>query len=1246
MSRWAVLAGRLRTLVLTAFSVLIIAVAVVVGVGRALLPHADGLRPWLEQQMSQRVGETVHIGRLEARWPRLTPNLTLHGLRLGDDEAKGLEIDAARLEFRLPNLFDGDLNVVRLIIVGPEAILAPDDSGRWGIEMAAGIVTRGRMGTARLPTGDVLVRDARLSIRPRVGPSLVLAVPEGGISRAGDQTLFYGQIQPDRQASESSDIRFLLHHPAGQWQAAQGWLKVDDLVLGQLMPQAAASAELKETRADLEGWLDWSSSTEEVRIDLDFKLRADLTGPSLAGQATAVRDAQSLQLHLDQLITGGTSIVSRLGIGRAGSRWAVAADRIDLGAAHAALDPWASSFLPHWPSALSGVAEALELALDSSGGFSKARGRVEDLAFLYPDAGLELDGLDLALGRLGDRLSLAPSGVPAIRWPAVLDGLIELDQVGGRVLVARNSLQLEALSINGPVAAATADGWLHFDAPKPFMDLLIQVDRVGPVDPRPYLPHRIIPPPAMRWLDQALVRVDQAQGYVNLHMRAGTRVRNLQPGSYQAEIAFSGLNLDYWPEWPAARALEGEAQFIGRAFSGTLKSGRVGLTDLAATDFRIDDLANPALQVDFSTNNVAAANLQSTLAAIPFDGWRGVLAPMEWSGPLTLTASLGLPFRRMRDWSLNGSLGLEGASLFLPALRARLDELTGRIRFDKGGIDQTTLNGLLAEEPIELEVDAGFGDNSWLELSGAFNPAGLVPQSEPFTALRQSIAGRSDWFYRLDQPAETDGIRMHLKSNMEGLSLALPAPLGKPESAIWPLDAELIFIDDRFDLDLRLDQRLQASVTVSDGYWSSDLSLGLRTLSLPSPTGLTLAGEIDALDVDAWAAILRPLSTGRAGDLSLTQRASVVLQAQRFEIAGISTGAGVLSVEHTDAGLGLEIETPEVSGSIQMPQLADAGRAVVADFSRLHLSSDVDAAVVREMQERQPDILVSDFSPAGLPAVSVVIEDFRRGAFALGRLRLEAHPVPDGLEVELLDIDGPDLRLQGTGRWVDSGQGPQARFSGRISTPSLTEMMGAAGYDPGIEARRAQIDLDVQWPGAPTDFALSRLSGSLDLSVGDGQIPEARPGAGRFLGLVSFNAIPRRLMLDFRDVFSPGMRFDDIRGRFALKGGRAQTDGLTLQSPAATMTIVGETDMVDRQYDQILRVEPGLGASLPVIGGLAGGPVGAAAGLVLQQLLDRPLREVTEVSYRITGPWESPEIELFDAQVAESKSNQSTADSN
>jgi uncharacterized protein YhdP len=83
------------------------------------------------------------------------------------------------------------------------------------------------------------------------------------------------------------------------------------------------------------------------------------------------------------------------------------------------------------------------------------------------------------------------------------------------------------------------------------------------------------------------------------------------------------------------------------------------------------------------------------------------------------------------------------------------------------------------------------------------------------------------------------------------------------------------------------------------------------------------------------------------------------------------------------------------------------------------------------------------------------------------------------------------------------------------------------------------------------------------------------------------------------------------------------------------MTLTGTTDMIARTYDQSLVIEPGLGSTLPVIGGLAGGPVGAAAGLLLRTIFNQPLKGVSMARYTIQGPWSESTIELVDAEVAD-----------
>jgi uncharacterized protein YhdP len=126
--------------------------------------------------------------------------------------------------------------------------------------------------------------------------------------------------------------------------------------------------------------------------------------------------------------------------------------------------------------------------------------------------------------------------------------------------------------------------------------------------------------------------------------------------------------------------------------------------------------------------------------------------------------------------------------------------------------------------------------------------------------------------------------------------------------------------------------------------------------------------------------------------------------------------------------------------------------------------------------------------------------------------------------------------------------------------------------------------------------------------------------------------LPKRLALDFRDVFDTGFSFDEATGTFKMENGTATTDDMLLKSSAASISVLGSTNLVDQQYDQLLTIRPGLGNTLPIIGALAGGPIGAAAGLALQGLLQNEIGEATKVQYTITGDWDNPVFEAVEVE--------------
>jgi uncharacterized protein YhdP len=151
----------------------------------------------------------------------------------------------------------------------------------------------------------------------------------------------------------------------------------------------------------------------------------------------------------------------------------------------------------------------------------------------------------------------------------------------------------------------------------------------------------------------------------------------------------------------------------------------------------------------------------------------------------------------------------------------------------------------------------------------------------------------------------------------------------------------------------------------------------------------------------------------------------------------------------------------------------------------------------------------------------------------------------------------------------------------------------------------------------------------LHLDARDGQLTELEPGAGRVLGLLSIAQLPRRLTLDFRDLFAKGLAFDRMHGDVRIGGGQARSDNLAIEGPAADIHIRGAADLRAQQFDQTVEVYPKAGNLLTVAGAIAGGPVGAAIGAAANAVLQKPLGRLAAKTYHVTGPWKDPKVEVI-----------------
>jgi uncharacterized protein YhdP len=259
------------------------------------------------------------------------------------------------------------------------------------------------------------------------------------------------------------------------------------------------------------------------------------------------------------------------------------------------------------------------------------------------------------------------------------------------------------------------------------------------------------------------------------------------------------------------------------------------------------------------------------------------------------------------------------------------------------------------------------------------------------------------------------------------------------------------------------------------------------------------------------------------------------------------------------------------------------------------------------------------------------VRDLRLGDARLGEARLETWPTPKGMHIEQLRALSERVQVTASGDWDGTATDSRTHMRISFSAEDLGAMLSAFGYDGLVDGGRTRDELDASWPGSPTALSLATMDGTLKVQVNDGRIPEASsPGVGRLLGLVSLADLPRRLTLDFGDVFGKGLGFDTISGDFRLADGNATTDNLIIKGPAANISVTGRTGLRARDYDQQMVVVPHVGNSLPVVGAVVGGPLGAAAGFAVQGLLGKGLNKAASARYRITGSWDDPKMTLVE----------------
>ncbi len=729
----------------------------------------------------------------------------------------------------------------------------------------------------------------------------------------------------------------------------------------------------------------------------------------------------------------------------------------------------------------------------------------------------------------------------------------------------------------------------------------------------------------------------------------------------------STRNTTQEPNWPAMNNVNGDIVFDRYNFKVNGASGKWGNVPFTQIKAEIPNL-NGKVVVNVQGESKTGANLALTdLRQSPVNNMLGGLfAQAQSTGTLNARLKLSFPLAELDKTTVQGNVSLNNNDVRLQSALPLFEKAQGNINFNESGFSLVGVNAQFLGGPIKLDG----GSRKLPAKSTEANPLIRIQGQATANGMRQ--AKEIPWLNALAQQANGSttytaslGFKggqseLSIQSQLQGLALNLPSPLNKrsDDMVAFKYDNTVQSLNQnkatRDQIQMSWGRALSASYVrdlsgteprVINGRWQVGDVVGN-----PSQTdgGVLAIVNLPSISLDDWLQILSPPKSSPAYVASSNSSLSaasqtylpnrMTLKANELTVQGRNLHN--VSVNGSREGYVWRAQTDarEFSGYLEYRQSnnQNAGR-IYARLARLSLPPSADQTV---------ESLLED-SPVAIPALDIVVEDLELRGKKMGRVEIEAintDPTSPrsnaGREWRLskLNITVPEASFKASGKWVTSRDGTQQAITDmnfRLDVSDSGDLLNRLGTKDALRGGGGKLEGQVSWQGSPLTLHYPTLGGRFNVNIGRGQFLQAEPGVAKLLGVLSLQALPRRLLLDFRDVFSAGFAFDTIRGDVTIQQGIANTRNLQMKGVNAIVQMEGSSDIARETQNLRVLILPEVDAgTASLLAGIALNPAIGLSTFLAQLVLKQPLSRVNTQEFSIDGTWSDPKVTKISSSSA------------
>jgi uncharacterized protein (TIGR02099 family) len=1227
------------------------------------LPSVDNYRPDIVASIEKASGTTVSVQRISGGWGGLRPTLTLEGFRMADRRGRSaLAIERADVTISWWSLLVGQLQFHDVDFHRPALALR---RGRDGVVYLADkpLNEPGSAGDDRLV--EWLLGQPRLGIHEATlawrdefidAPEIQLSKVEIVMRKAHGRHHAALTAMPPAALASRIDVRGDLAFRHGE----HGWLISGDGYVEALQADLAALRShlplpdsLRNGVGSVRVWTRLADNalrdiTADLRVrDAKVQLAEDslpLELASFSGRVSYNLQPEGFRFGTEGLRfrtpggaeaqPGNFSVTRSAQKGQA-PKGEVRADGIDL--------KIAASLLEYFPVPRDVKAQVLRFAprgriADASLTWSgedaasairyEVKGRFEDLAVNAVDRWPGVSGLtgDVKGTDAGGVVRLASKGA-ALDLSQIFRAPVVLDKLDAQATWRRDGEAVEVAVERAQFANAHAQGevtgtWRSVpttpERPSPgYVDLQATVTHADIRRVGDYMPNRF--EITRNWLDRSILGGE------------GTRVRlelkgdlydfpfaDGKEGKFVVEGDVRGARLKYHPDWPSVDAIDGTFRFEGRRMEIRAQKGAIFASRVLSASAIIENLGAkpPVLVVEGQVDTSGADGIRFLRESPLVNGPGAFSRVVAIEGPGSLKLRLTYPFSGMDPVRVAGDYDFNGAAASV-GRNLEMSEMKGRLSFTEKGVSAPGLEGKMFGHPAVLRLATQPDNQVLTTLTGRIDAATI--RKHLSESLGARFNGTADWSARL--VSNREGSELTVTSDLKGLAVTLPEPLSKTADESRPVAVAYSRLGTENEL---------ATVNAGKGVyarygriaerWHAALRFSEPFASEPVREGLWLYGTLPALDADAWISIFYR-RTPPAGPPPAPAGAS----APDLELRGMDLRLGRVRYQNRDftqVAVNLQKRGSVWDGSLQGPQVEGEVRWDPSGKGRV--SAQLKRLAFGEGAKEIPE--PADEGDSDLPALDVVADRFEFRGRWLGKLDIKAEPAGDEWRIDKLDIANDHAHFGSSGVWRRTGAGSITTLTLKLDSENLNALLGQFGYGEYMKRGSGHLEGTLVWPGMPYEFSLGRISGTFRVEGRRGQFAKLEPGAGKLLGLLSLQSLPRRATFDFSDVFSDGFAFERINGDVKVARGILLTENFEISGPSAFVTLAGEVSLPKETQSLTMRVVPEVSEAAAIAATIIGTPVLGLSTLVVSKLLKNPFGKVVAYEYQVTGSWDNPSV--------------------